>query len=132
MAAIDRTERKLMSTGRWMRAGALLCCVGLCVAQVFADEDLDAELDAEWGDKRVKTYTADNPENRYEARVKLLEANRDAEAERCRVKSGGSRYCLNYAEENFRKEVRALQSQFEGQVEELPAPKVKSKGFGQK
>lgn len=109
---------------------ALVLCAGLAATPARGDEDLDAELDAEWGDKRVKTYTVETPKSQFEARLKILEAARDAEIERCRSRSGGNRYCGNYAQENFRKEVRALKKQFEEDAEDLPEVRKKSRGFG--
>ncbi|MGD9603578.1 MAG: hypothetical protein AB7O21_17890 [Gammaproteobacteria bacterium] len=113
----------------WLMFAGLVLCAGLATPPAFGDEDLDAELDAEWGDRRVKTYTVETPESQFEARLKILEAARDAEKERCKSRSGGNRYCGNYADENFRKEVRALKKQFED-AEELPEVRRKSRGFG--
>lgn len=117
-----------MLKARWIQVCGLLILSAFS-GQALADADLDAELEAEWGDRRVKTYTAETPESRYEARLKLLEANRDAEIGRCKARVG-NQYCSSYAEEQFRRELRVLEKRFEGQMEEMPKPKAKSRGFG--
>jgi hypothetical protein len=114
----------------------LLACglLGLSLTAGAADtpEDLDAELDAEWGDRKVKTQLADDPRGAFDARMKILEAQRDAGLARCREKSGGNRYCKNYAEELYRKARRALEKEFEGEVEEGASDPRESKGFGRR
>lgn len=97
-------------------------------APLRANEDLDAELDATWGSKRTQAVETQNPESRYRARLKILEAMRDASLARCARTSGGQRYCRQYAQEDFRKNVRALDSEFKDQLGEIPR-EVKSKGF---
>jgi len=101
----------------------LVLGAGLGVGVACADEDLDAELDAEWGDKRVKTHTVETPASRYKARLRQLEAGLDARLARC---TDG--YCRKYADEDFRRELRGLESEFEGQIDEFPAPKKRAKG----
>lgn len=115
----------MMSGRMWLVA--LLCCVGL--SSVSADEDLDAELDAAWGDKRTKTTTIESPKQRYEARLRILEARRDAQLQRCTQKSGGGPYCRKYSEEDFRREVRGLEREFEGQLDKFPEPRKRARGF---
>lgn len=93
--------------------GMLLICAG---AQ--ADEDLDAELAAEWGSNRVKTTTVQTPEAQYRARLELLRNSRDAQLARCKAKSGGSSYCRNYINEQYRRDERALAAEFGDSLDE--------------
>jgi hypothetical protein len=110
-------------TRRLLWLYGLVIGAGLGAGVACADEDLDAELDAEWGDKRVKTQTIETSESRYQARLRQLEAGRDARLARC---TDG--YCRKYAEEDFRRELRGLASEFEGQLDEFPAPDKRAKG----
>lgn len=107
-----------------------LVILSVCGSSALADKDLDAELEAEWGSNRVKTRTLETPKSRYEARLKLIEATRDSQIARCKSRAGGTRYCANYAEEQFRRDLRTLEQQFEGQIEDMPRPRVKRKGIG--
>lgn len=109
---------------------SLLLCVilGATSAPLPANEDLDAELDATWGSRRAQATEKQNPESRYRARLKILEAMRDSSLERCTRTSGGQRYCRQYAQEEFRKNVRALDAEFKDQLDEIPRD-IKSKGF---
>jgi hypothetical protein len=75
-----------------------------------ADTDLDAELEAEWGHKRVQTKTEADLKDQYAARLKLIENARDNKKAGCR----GDRYCSLLAEEQFRKNKRALDARYEG------------------
>lgn len=104
-----------------------LLVLSVCGSDALTADDLDAELDAQWGSKRVKTLTVETPKGRYEARMKLIEAARNSEVARCKAKAGGSRYCANYAEERFRRNLRVLQSQFEDQLDDMPQPEPRSR-----
>ena len=42
-----------------------LLILSACNVNARADAALDAELEAEWGDKRVKTVTVESPADRY-------------------------------------------------------------------
>ncbi|MBM4226446.1 MAG: hypothetical protein FJ164_01670 [Gammaproteobacteria bacterium] len=97
-----------------------------------ADAALDAELDAAWGDGGSATQTMETPQSQFEAKLKLLEAQRDAGMNRCRSKSGGQRYCTKYAEELYRKARRQLEQEFEGQLEDAEVSRNESKGFGRR
>ena len=108
-----------------------LLIIGAAGVPALADKSLDDELDAEWGDTRVKAITVESPKDRYTARLKLLEGRREDALTRCKAKSGGGRYCSNQVEEVFRRDLRGLEKQFEGQIDELPRPQIKPKGFGQ-
>lgn len=90
----------------------------LAAGNVSADEDLDAELEAEWGSSRVKTVTVQTPEAQYRARLELLRASRDAQLERCKAKGGGSSYCRNYINEQYRRDERALAGEFGDDLDE--------------
>ena len=98
----------------------------------MADADLDAELDAAWGDGGKATQTMQSPQSQFEAKLKLLEAQREAGISRCRSKSGGQRYCTKYAEELYRKGRRQLEKEFEGQLEDAGVSRNESKGFGRR
>lgn len=98
----------------------------------LADTDLDAELDAAWGDGSKATQTLQSPQSQFEAKLKLLEAQRDAGMNRCRSKSGGQRYCTKYAEELYRKARRQLEKEFEGELENTEVSRNQSKGFGRR
>ncbi len=106
-----------------------LLILSACNVTARADAALDAELEAEWGGKRVKTVTVESPKDRYSARLKLLEAKRDSAVLRCKTK-GSARYCEHYSEEQFRRDLRALAQQFEGQLDEIPKRQATPKGFG--
>lgn len=106
-----------------------LLILSACNVTARADAALDAELEAEWGGKRVKTVTVESPKDRYSARLKLLEAKRDSALVRCKTK-GSARYCEHYSEEQFRRDLRALAQQFEGQLDEIPKRQATPKGFG--
>ncbi len=97
--------------------GAVLLLL-LAASGAYADEDLDAELDAEWGSSRVKTVTVQTPEAQYRARLELLRASRDAQLERCKAKGGGSNYCQNYINEQYRRDERALAAEFGDTLDE--------------
>lgn len=97
-----------------------------------ADADLDAELEAAWGKGSKATQTMQSPQSQFEAKLKLLEAQRDAGIARCRSKSGGQRYCSKYAEELYRKGRRQLEKEFEGQLENAGVSRNESKGFGRR
>ncbi|MEN9727644.1 MAG: hypothetical protein RL434_2010 [Pseudomonadota bacterium] len=99
----------------------------------LADADLDAELEAAWGDgNKTSAQTMQSPQKQFEARLKLLEAQRDAGMNRCRSKSGGQRYCTKYAEELYRKARRQLEKEFEGELEDAGISRNESKGFGRR
>jgi hypothetical protein len=111
----------------------LFVCILLGIAApTLADEDLDAELDAAWGDRKTQAKLAEDPRGQFDARMKMLQAQRDAGMERCRAKSGGTRYCANYTEEIYRKARRALEEEFAGVVEEGAADARESRGFGRR
>lgn len=97
-----------------------------------ADADLDAELEAAWGNGAKATQTMQSPQSQFEAKLKLLEAQREAGIARCRSKSGGQRYCSKYAEELYRKGRRQLEKEFEGQLEDAEVSRNESKGFGRR
>ena len=108
----------------------LACSLFLLSPPLPADEDLDAELDAAWGDRKTQTKLTEDPRGQFDARMKMLQAQRDAGMKRCREKSGGTRYCANYTEEIYRKARRALEEEFEGVVEEGASDERESRGFG--
>ncbi len=115
----------LMKTVR-MCALLAICASG---GPALADKSLDDELDAEWGDKRIKTITVESPKDRYMARLKLIEGQRDSLTARCKIRVE-SRNCVAQVGEDFRRDLRRLEKEFEDQIEELPKSRVKPKGFG--
>ncbi len=111
----------------------LLVALAGIAPSALADADLDAELEAAWGDgNKTSAQTMLSPQKQFEARLKLLEAQRDAGLDRCRAKSGGQRYCTNYSKELFRKARRQLEEEFEGQLEDGEMSRNESKGFGRR
>lgn len=114
-------------------SGILLFMLLLGVSgPTLGDEDLDAELDAAWGDRKTQAKLAEDPRGQFEARMKMLQAQRDAGLERCRSKSGRTRSCAGYAEEIYRKARRALEEEFAGIVEEGASDSRESRGFGRR
>jgi U3 small nucleolar ribonucleoprotein component len=111
-----------------VRVGILLM-LGASSLPALADKSLDEELDAEWGEKRVKTITVESPMDRYMARLKLIEGRRDDLTVRCKIRVE-SRNCVAEVEKDFRRDLRTLEKEFEDQIEELPKSRVKPKGFG--
>lgn len=100
-----------------------------------ADADLDAELDAAWGGAgKVTTKTVESPQRQFEARLKLIEAQRDAGFARCRSpsQSGGALYCRNHVKEEYRKMRRALEQEFAGRIEDADVSRNQSRGFGRR
>ena len=98
----------------------------------LADKSLDDELEAEWGDKRIKTTTVAAPKDRYMARLKLIEGRRDFATERCKTKAEGARYCMKHVNEDYNHDLRRLDKEFESQLDEIPKPHAKPKGFGRR
>ncbi|MBI2801404.1 MAG: hypothetical protein HYX63_14190 [Gammaproteobacteria bacterium] len=94
--------------------GVMCAVLSLPYAAAFA-ENLDAELDREWGHKRTETVTIEKPKARYGGRLKLLQEARDAQIASCQKKAGGDAYCRKYAEEQFRREKRALNERIEAE-----------------
>jgi hypothetical protein len=112
-----------------MRKLLLIVVLGLVNPIVLANEDLDAELDAEWGHKQIQATKSESPKDQYAAKLKMLEAGRDAEIARCRATAGGNAYCSNYAEENFRRDKRALDQKYEGYTDDGEFNRRKNVGF---
>ena len=76
----------------------------------FTDEALDAELDQEWGHKKIEATTVESPKDRYAARLKMLTTARANAVSHC--SHSGDRYCKNYAEEQYRRDKRGLAKEF--------------------
>jgi hypothetical protein len=111
--------------------------LALCTALVMsgwsvlahADENLDAELDAEWGNKRIRGVVVESEKDRYLARLTMIDNRREANLARCRTKGTGTMYCSNLVEEEYRRETRALEKEFASRLDELPKREAKAKGF---
>ena len=104
-----RRLKPIALKGYLMRLIGLVLLAALCQVS-FADEDLDAELNQEWGHKKVEAPTIEAPKDRYAARLKLLIGARQAALSRCH--SSRDRYCKNYAQEQFRRDKRGLDQEF--------------------
>lgn len=94
-----------------------------------ADEDLDAELDAEWGHQKIQATKIESQEDKYKAQLKLIESIHDDSVERCKARGEGGRYCVKAAEETFRRNKRALDARFEGNVHDQEYKRRKRAGF---
>ncbi|MSR14108.1 MAG: hypothetical protein EXR86_05975 [Gammaproteobacteria bacterium] len=103
----------------------LLALLLLATQASVAESDLDAELDAEWGHKRTQATTAETPENQYAAGLKLIEKARDSKKSHCQRE----RYCVKLAEEQFRRNKRALDARFEGHTNDDDFNRRKNLGF---
>ncbi len=103
-----------MQSLRRVVLGVVCGILSLSYAAAYA-ENLDAELDREWGHKRAETVTIQKPNARYSGRLKLLRDARDAQIASCQQKAGGDTYCRKYAEEQFRREKRALNEKIDAE-----------------
>ncbi|MGH8598678.1 MAG: hypothetical protein ACREXT_18660, partial [Gammaproteobacteria bacterium] len=92
---------------------------------VVADEDLDAELDAEGGHQQIKATKVESVEDQYAARLKILESTFEAKKAHCR----SGRYCVKAAEEQFRRDKRALDARYEGHTNDKEFNRRRNVGF---
>jgi len=83
----------------------LMSCVSL------AEENLDDELEQEWGHKKVEAKQAHAPHEVYKSRLALLVGARDTALIKCA--HARDRYCRRYAQEQFRRDKRSLDKEFD-------------------
>ena len=86
----------------------MLCSAVLCAPGAFAFAD-DDEND-------TVTY-ADSPQDRYEARLSLLESQAEARRAACRGSGiGGKSYCAQEIDKELRKTKRELKAKYEAEI----------------